>query len=149
MMYIALPWATVGDLKNFMPASCCLRVGFSLFSNASLYFAITLSKSAVLSGLIRIVITAASPSNVITGAGFASCAEATVAPASVKPASAIPETKTCNPRNIDQPPSRKVVTLPYCPADENRHYVISQKHAVPGQCQTASGLMDEQPGGHI
>src|SRR6187549_2882412 len=138
MMYIALPCAAIGDLKKRMPASCCLRVGFSLFSKASLYFAITLSKSAVLSGLMRIVMTAASLSSVITGAGFAaSCAEATAVPASVIPASAIPETKTRNPRNIDQPPSRKVATLPYCPADENRHYVVGQKHALPGQGQAA------------
>src|SRR5690242_18504155 len=132
-----------------MPASCVLRTALSLFDSASLYLESTLSKSAVLSALIRMVTTAASPSSVITGAGFAaSCAEATAAPASVKPASAIPETKTCKPRNITASCER-FATLPYCPADENRHYVVSQKHAMAREGQSPPGLMEQPSSAHI
>src|SRR5687768_8509681 len=146
-MYAVLPLIGVGDLRNVIPAICSLRFGLSLLPNASLYFAMTASKSAVLSGLISRMTMAASPSSVRTGfaGSFAgSCADATPAPASVSPASTIPDTNTWNPRSISQPPSTKGRYFPYRAADENRHDIVGQKHAAPRQRETPARLTFEQ-----
>ena len=51
--YSVLAPAGSGDLKIFQPAACCLRSGFSLFASASFSLPMTISKSAVLSGLMK------------------------------------------------------------------------------------------------
>src|SRR5215471_5334663 len=58
------PAAGSGDLNTFQPAACCFRSGFSLLASASFSLPITISKSAVLSALMKFRIMPPSPGNV-------------------------------------------------------------------------------------
>src|SRR6187402_1155512 len=98
------------SLTTFHPAACALRSGFSDLSSDSRTFAMIVSKSAVLSGLIASVQSATSPSKVNAGAAWA-CAPSWPcqnAGSNMRaPASSNPES-----RRICKPPG-KGVTLQY------------------------------------
>src|SRR5262249_11225948 len=140
------------DLKTFQPAACCLRSGFSLFCNASFNLPMTISKSAVLSGLMKIRIMPPSFGNSrgwetdwACCAGACACATVADSKLAINPRANTADRRAiagASLRNIAASCVRKGATLTYSRLNKNRHYLMSEEH--PGAGQPPPGVCDLQ-----
>src|SRR5439155_20538137 len=157
--YRTLPAAGSGDLKTFQLAACCLRSGFGLFCSASFSLAMTASKSAVLSGLMKLSTRPASDAKTrVWGAVWACCAGCAgggccvggVCVCDCAYAVDVANAPTTSPTTIQagRPPAADVgvpniaasfaktdVTVAYLGLHENGHYLVSKKHSLAGQVE--------------
>src|SRR5215212_9552615 len=159
--YSVLAPAGSADLNTFHPAACCLRSGFSLFDSASFSLPMIISKSAVLSGLMKLSTMPASLGKmrafdtacacaagapvVVAGGGVAGgvaggcCARTTFDDSTpTRTTRAIqpgrpPGTSATAIRRITASLTKRVVTVTYSGLHEHCHYLMGQQHAATRQ----------------
>src|SRR5262245_59151288 len=113
----------------------------------------TISKSAVLSGLMKIRIMPASFGNsrgaetdCACCAGACACATVADSKPAINPKAIIPARRAiagASLRNIAASCVRKGATLTYSRLNKNRHYLVGEKHPLPCQPQAASGGLQQ------
>src|SRR5438477_378046 len=133
--------ASSGDLKTFQLFACSLRSGLSLFMSASLSFTITASKSAVLSGLMKLRTIPASDANTrlvggaACAAGAAACCADGTADRTPNTSNAIqparpPVAGVVGERNITASLAKGLLLYRTQWSNENGHHLVGKKHSA-------------------